>query len=105
MKLSLVREVDASKVLTRLDPLDISSFPPTVLAHTRQLFGEGVTPEQSVVRIVREVRNEGDAAVRRYAKLLDGVDPGELQVSEDQMAEARRQVSPSLREAPGAGSW
>ena len=100
MKLSLVRGVDdASKVLTRLDPLDISSFPPAVLARTRQLFGEGVTPEQSVVRIVQEVRNEGDAAVRRYAKLLDGVDLGELQVSEDQMAEARRQVSPSLREA------
>jgi histidinol dehydrogenase len=90
VKLSLACGLkEAEKVLTRIDPLDLSSLPEAVVQKTRQVFGDGVTPEQSVVRILQEVRQEGDAAVRRYARLLDGVELAELQVGPEELVAAR----------------
>ena len=100
MTLNVIRGVkDAEGVLTRVDPLDLSSLPEAVLARTRRAFGDGVTPEQSVVQILRDVRLEGDAAVRRYAKLLDGADLVDFQVDDEQIARAREVVSPELRQS------
>ncbi len=100
MTLNVIRGVqDAESVLTRVDPLDLSSLPDSVVARTRQAFGEGVTPEQSVVQILRDVRQEGDEAVRRYAKLLDGADLEQFQVDDKLIARARESVSPELRQS------
>ena len=75
MKLNLIHGAKgAEEVLTRIDPLDLSALPQTVLDRTHQAFGEDVSPEQSVLKMLQDVRQEGDAAVRRYSKLLDGVE-------------------------------
>ena len=97
MKLNLIHGLAAAAgVLTRLDPLDMDSLPESVAERTRQVFGPEVTPEQSVVKMLREVRREGDAAIRRYAQLLDGVDLTEFRVAEDELAQARAAISPEL---------
>ena len=45
MELKLIKGVDgAEEILTRLDPLDFSGLPDSVLAQTRRIFGEGATP-------------------------------------------------------------
>ena len=98
--LNIIRGVEnAENVLTRLDPLNLSSLPESVAQRTRQVFGDGVTPAESVVRMLAEVRSEGDAAVRRYARLLDGAELESFRIPEAELAEARRQVSPELRAA------
>ena len=75
MRLKTVEGLEeGAKVLDRADPLDLSSLPDSMLARTRELFGADITPEQSVVDMLKAVRSEGDTAVRRYAKLLDGAD-------------------------------
>jgi histidinol dehydrogenase len=68
-----------------------------VAARTRQVFGDDVTPEQSVVRMLQDVRSEGDVAVRRYIKLLDGVDLEEFKVSPQQVEQAWTSISADLR--------
>jgi len=90
---------NAENVLVRIDPLDLDSLPESVLARTQEAFGEGVTPLQSVHQMLDDVRQEGDAAVRRYAKLLDGSDLEDFRVTEEQMAQARNSVSKELRES------
>jgi len=90
---------DAESVLMRVDPLDLSSLPESVLERTRQAFGDDLTPEETILQIIRDVRGEGDAAVRRYAKLLDGADLENFRIDEDQIARAKESVSPELREA------
>ena len=100
MELKLIRGIDgAQEILRRADPLDLSALPEPVLARTRQIFGKDITPEQSVARILKDVRDEGDEAVRRYARLLDGTELDRFRVSETQMAEARAQVSTELRDS------
>ena len=77
MQLNLVRGLAAAEsVLTRIDPLDLTSLPEAALQRTRDAFGPDATPESAVLQMLRDVRAEGDAAVRRYAKLLDGADFG-----------------------------
>ncbi|MBU7317685.1 histidinol dehydrogenase [Paenibacillus oleatilyticus] len=63
------------------------------------------TPEQneSVQRIIEEVRRDGDAALRKFAQQFDGVKIGELRVTQEEIEAAYAQVDEgflaALREA------
>ena len=100
MQLKMVRGLSAAEsVLTRIDPLDLSSLPEPVLQRTRDLFGAQVTPESSVLQMLRDVRADGDAAVRRYAGLLDGAELDDLQVSESDLESAWDSTPDDLKRA------
>ena len=100
MQLKQVRGLAAAdSVLTRIDPLDLSSLPEVALQRTRELFGPEATPESSVLQMLRDVRSEGDAAVRRYASLLDGADVDELQVPASELEEAWQATPDDLKRA------
>ncbi len=89
----------AESVLTRIDPLDLSSLPEPVLQRTRDLFGAGATPESSVLQMLRDVRSDGDAAVRRYANLLDGADLDTLEVPQSDLDAAWDSTPDDLKRA------
>ncbi len=100
MKLRVVEGLaEAEGVLARFDPLDMDSLPESVVERTRQAFGADVTPEQSVLTMLRDVRLEGDAAIRRYARLLDGADLEEFRISDAELQSARESISPELESA------
>ena len=100
MRLKQVRGLAAAdSVLTRIDPLDLSSLPDAALQRTRELFGSEATPESSVLQMLRDVRAEGDAAVRRYASLLDGADVEELQVPASELETAWQATPDDLKRA------
>ena len=95
--LNVIRGAEnAGNVLTRIDPLDLSSLPDSVLARTRQVFGDGVSPAESVVRMLADVKREGDAAIRHYAKLLDGAELDDFRIPQADLDAASEQVSPEL---------
>ena len=100
MRLKMVRGLSAAEsVLTRIDPLDLSSLPDPVLQRTRDIFGADATPESSVLQMLREVRAGGDDAVRRYASLLDGADLDSLQVPESDLDDAWDSTPDDLKRA------
>jgi histidinol dehydrogenase len=100
VKLKLIQGTEEiQQILARVDPLDLSALPESVLARTHQVFGEGVTPEQSVVQMLQDVRQEGDAAVRRYTLALDGVDLETLRVDPAEIAAASAQISKEVQQA------
>jgi histidinol dehydrogenase len=53
-----------------------------------------------VARIVERVRREGDPALRAFARALDGLD-GPIEVSDREIAQSVRQVTPQIRAAIG----
>src|SRR5208282_738671 len=68
------------------------------------LAGRGATDlaevEPAVRRIVKDVRRNGDRAVRRYATRWDGLGEGEpLRVSEDELQQAWESTNPELQNA------
>ena len=94
--LNIIRGAEnAENVLTRIDPLDLSSLPESVVARTHQAFGDGVSPAESVLRMLSDVKQDGDAAVRRYAKLLDGADLEDFRIPQAELDAASDRVSPS----------
>ena len=67
------------------------------------MFGAELGPTEVVDRILRDVRERGDAAIRRYNEEIDGVSPTAgkllLEVSREEIESARSEVDGSLLEA------
>lgn len=100
MNLKVIRGLEeAKKNLSRIDPLDMDSLPPEVMDKSQELFGERLSPQESVQRILNDVRQQGDSAVKHYSHLLDGTELEELQVSSKEISEAYKQVPEALVDA------
>ena len=98
--LKVVRGAEKGKEeFSRFDPLDFGSLPLEVISKTHEVFGDGVLPRDSVSLILNAVRSEGDAAVRKYARLLDGVDLESLEVTDQEIEKACDEVPEVLVEA------
>jgi histidinol dehydrogenase len=98
--LRVVRGLRAALEWLRACPPVEEDLPPAVRRRIVETFGQELTVEQVVERVLDEVRREGDAAVARYNALLDGV-PEEvpLLVAPQEVEAAYAQVEPQLVEA------
>lgn len=98
--LRIVHGADAARqTLLARRPLEEYAADPGLQAGIRRLFGEDLSPDQVVERILRDVRAEGDAALLRYAELIDGAAPESLRVPEEHIAAAWERTPAALREA------
>ncbi len=97
----IVRGADeARRTLLRRAPADEPDLPPAVRETVRRVFGAELDAAAVVDRILRDVRLEGDAAVRRYNEQIDGVSyAGSLEVSRNEVKAAYGQVGSSLVDA------
>ncbi len=73
--------------------------PQKLLEGLRHTFGEPLTPEQAVARIVEGVRARGDAAVLEWTRKLDRVELASLTVSADEIEAAYAETPRPVREA------
>lgn len=107
MKVLKVKELGLEAVKKTLDKasFDEVELNPRIRAKNKELYGEDLTAVQIVDRIVNDVRHEGDSAVIKYTKLLDGADfkPEDFLVREDEYetayAQADKKVVQSLLKA------
>ncbi len=94
---------EARETVLRRVPLAAGPLPPAVREEIRRVFGAELDAEAVVERILRDVREEGDAAVLRYNEDVDGVHGTlasiSLEVSREEIQAAYSQVDPSLVEA------
>lgn len=94
-----VRGDEAVQTLTRRGLATETALNPSMLERNREIFGEPLSPDQVVDRILRDVRNGGDAAVQRYTELLDGVATAVTEVTRDQLEAALSRLDPALVDA------
>ena len=92
---------EARATLLRRVPHEIPELPEVVRETIRRVFGAELGVEEVVDRILRDVRTDGDAAIRRYNEALDGVHAPDvpLEVSADEIKAAYSEVEDSLVEA------
>src|SRR6476646_2552761 len=69
------------EVLGKRSPASVD-LPPAVKDRIREVFGADLSAAEVVQRVLDDVREQGDAAVRRYTKAFDGADIGDLQVDD-----------------------
>ena len=94
---SKVGEKTIERLLTKaaFDEVELS---PKVREANKKTFGKDLTAAELVRQIVGDVRQEGDAAVLRYTKLIDRVDfaPKDFLVSEAEYAAAEKEADPAV---------
>jgi histidinol dehydrogenase len=72
---------------------------PALQASIERVFGEPLTPDQVVARILDDVRERGDTALLDYNCRIEGVKVDQLRVTEREMASAWQSTPAALREA------
>ncbi|MCY3711933.1 MAG: histidinol dehydrogenase [Gemmatimonadetes bacterium] len=99
MTIRILSAEEAGPSILRRRPLNEAMHTAEIEARNRKLFGEPLTAEQAVARIIDDVRENGDDAVRRYARLLDGSAPDVFEVPRSEIDEAAASLPSGLRDA------
>jgi histidinol dehydrogenase len=85
--------------LSRARTLDDKTITPALADKIRAAFGQDLTAEQAVSRIIAEVRARGDDALREWTTRLDGVDLPRSKVSDEEIDAAVEETPAAVREA------
>ncbi len=90
---------EAQEILQRRQMLTVADVPDVVLAGIERVFGEPLTPEAAVARLLAEVRERGDAALRDWTARIDGLTVDALEVPPTEWKDAYDALEPALRDA------
>jgi len=89
----------AKETILKRTPPDEFPVSPRVLDGIAQLFGERITPDEAVSRILKDVRMNGDSALQKWTLMLDGPDLKPAPVSKDLIQSALDSISTVQRQA------
>jgi histidinol dehydrogenase len=102
-KEQLIRTVEgeaaARQTVLKRRSLDEYEANPSLQAEITHLFGQPLTPDEVVAQILRDVRAEGDEAVRRYSLLLDKGAAEPVRVPEERIHLAWQRTPLHLQQA------
>ncbi len=97
IKIYTVSEAQSS-ILKRNGFLDLS-VPDSVKSGIRQVFGQELTPEMAVSRLLADVRERGDEAVKHWTKRIDGIEIQDLIVNKPEIESAVSRIPVELVES------
>ncbi|MCB8943254.1 MAG: histidinol dehydrogenase [Ardenticatenaceae bacterium] len=86
----------AKETILRREQALEPDVPEGLRAGIRRVFGEELSPEGAVRRLLTAVRTHGDAALREWTERIDGVVLDDLRVSEAEVATAVARTPPDL---------
>jgi histidinol dehydrogenase len=89
----------AKRTILRRGAVGEDEYPPALLESLAQVHGPGTTPAQAVARILAAVRDEGDAALRRWTELFDKVRLDDFAVPPARIAAAAAELPDELMAA------
>ncbi len=89
----------AKNTILKRTPIDETPVPEAVLNRLEQIFGEKIAPYEAVRRIIKDVRNNGNVAVDKWSKELDGSDRSNKKVSSVEINTALENLDPTLKAA------
>ena len=97
--MKIIFDYQQAKEALRRVSIDSIEVPDAIKRRIKELFDEELTPEQAVRRIVTDVRAKGDKAVADYTRRIDGVSFRKLEVGEDDIQKAYKNVEPQVVDA------
>ena len=89
----------AQQTILKRTPPDEFPVSQRVLDGITKLFGEAMTPEQAVTRILKDVRANGDSALQKWTRTLDSFDRPPAPVSPESIQAALDSISAAQRDA------
>jgi histidinol dehydrogenase len=97
--LRVYESAEARATLLARKPVGDVDVTPTLAAGIQRVFGEQLTPDEAVGRLLADVRGRGDAALRDWTRRIDGVTLGDLAVPPEALAHAYEGLASDLRDA------
>jgi histidinol dehydrogenase len=89
----------AKQTILKRTPPDEFPVSQLVLDGIAQLFGQPLTPDQAVSRILKEIRMSGDSALEKWTLTLDGVGLKPAPLSKELIQSGLHSISPAQRDA------
>jgi histidinol dehydrogenase len=89
----------AKQTILKRTPPDEFPVSQRVLDGITQLFGESLTPEQAVTKILKDVRMNGDSALQKWTQTLDSIDLQPAPVKKDLIQSALDSLPLAQRDA------
>ena len=89
----------ARQTILKRTPPDEFPVSQRVLDGIAGLFGERLTPDEAVSKILKDVRRNGDAALQTWTRTLDNLDLKPAPVSKDVVQAALDSISAVQRDA------
>jgi histidinol dehydrogenase len=89
----------AKRTILKRTPPDEFPVSQRVLDSITQLFGEPLTPDEAVARILKKVRSNGDSALQKWTSALDGLNLRPTPVSKEAIQAAINSISATQRQA------
>jgi histidinol dehydrogenase len=89
----------AKRFILKRTPPDEFPVSQRLLDGTAKLFGESLTPEQAVTKILKDVRTNGDSALQKWTLALDSIDLQPVPVSKDLIQAALDSLTRVQRDA------
>lgn len=101
MTLRIIENVDKARqtILQRRDMMDLDKVPEPVRAGVSRVFGEDLTPEQAVARLLADVRKRGDDALHEWTTRIDGLTMDALEIPPDEWEDAYSRLPADLADA------
>lgn len=90
---------EAHKALRRKGGLESLELSQAARIGIERIFGEPLTSEQVVDRIIGDVRERGDEALRRYSREIDRVEIDQFEIPKSEWRAAFDSIEPDLRDA------
>ncbi|OAI41982.1 histidinol dehydrogenase [bacterium SCGC AG-212-C10] len=90
---------EGRRLLLSRKPLETDELPMEMRETIFKAFGQELAPEEVVRRVIRDVREDGDNAVRFYNSRFDGAQAQELRVSAQEIRAAYSEVDSEVVDA------
>lgn len=99
LKFNIYTPAEGQATILKRELFDDYVVPNSVLQRLEQTFGEAVTPEEAVRRILRSVRDNGDAALHDWNKRIDNAELDDFAVPVAEIKAALKRIPEDLRMA------
>jgi len=76
-----------------------ADYPDSLLNGIARVFGERLTPEQAVARILTDIRDMGDQGLRQWTSRIEGIQAESFAVPSSEWEKALDRIDPDLRDA------
>ncbi len=95
--LKIYQPAEAKQTILKRKPIDDYEIPDSMQQNMLKLFGENLTPDQAVARIIKEVRSEGDQALRKWTQVLDGTALDRFRLTNEEIQAAKKSISDEMK--------
>lgn len=91
--------VEAKSSILKRNSIDDYEIPEGLQKNIFELFGENLTPDQVVRKIIKDVRENGDSSLQKWTLTLDGISQSTFRIPQEEIDSSIKMISEDITQA------